>query len=54
MLPKPTSYLHLSNGYTTQAIITNLTNLGVKFETPQQAGFRKPGLTTAISISTRA
>jgi hypothetical protein len=29
----------VSKGYTTQAIITNLQNLGVKFETPSQAGW---------------
>ena len=28
----------ISEGYTTQAIITNMTNIGVKFETPAQAG----------------
>lgn len=34
----PTSTL-VSEGYTTQAIINNLENIGVKFETPQQASF---------------
>jgi hypothetical protein len=29
----------IQEGYTTQAILTNLENIGVKFETPQQAGF---------------
>ncbi len=33
VLTNPTSY-YITNGYTTQAIITNLTNIGVKFETP--------------------
>jgi len=33
----PASYI--SNGYTTQAILTNLQNLGVVFETPAQAGY---------------
>jgi hypothetical protein len=37
VLTNPISY-YIQNGYTTQAIITNLTNLGVKFETPSQAG----------------
>jgi hypothetical protein len=43
VLPKPTSY-YVNNGYTTQAIITNLTNLGVKFETPQQGGLPQAGI----------
>jgi len=30
---------YIAHGYTTQAIITNLQNNGVKFETSQQAGF---------------
>jgi hypothetical protein len=29
---------YVANGYTTQAIATNLTNLGINYETPQQAG----------------
>ena len=33
----PASY-YINKGYTTQAIVTNLASLGVKFETPQQAG----------------
>ena len=37
VLPNPLSY-YVQNGLTTQAILTNLQNLGVKFETPQQAG----------------
>lgn len=37
VLAKPTSF-YIQHGYTTQAIITNLTNLGVKFETPIEAG----------------
>lgn len=28
----------IAKGYTTQALITNMQNIGVKFETPQQAG----------------
>jgi hypothetical protein len=38
VLGAPISTL-ISEGYTTQAIATNLQNLGVTFETPQQAGF---------------
>lgn len=38
VLPNPISF-YISKGYTTQAIITNLQNFGVVFETPQQAGF---------------
>lgn len=37
----------IAKGYTTQAIITNLTNLGVKFETPQAGGF--PSNTSLIN-----
>ena len=37
VLPRPLSYYE-QNGLTTQAIVTNLQNLGAKFETPQQAG----------------
>jgi hypothetical protein len=36
-LPKPLSY-YVENGLTTQAIVTNLQNLGVKFESPVQGG----------------
>jgi hypothetical protein len=38
VMTNPTSY-YIAHGYTTQAIITNLQNNGVKFETSQQAGF---------------
>lgn len=38
VMPNPTSY-YVAHGYTTQAIITNLQNIGVKFETPSVAGF---------------
>lgn len=38
VMPQPTSY-YVNHGYTTQAIINNLTNNGVKFEQPAQAGF---------------
>ena len=34
---EPMSY-YVSKGLTTQAIVTNLTNIGMKFETPVQAG----------------
>jgi Carboxypeptidase regulatory-like domain len=38
VMTNPTSY-YIAKGYTTQAIITNLQNIGVKFETSSQAGF---------------
>jgi carboxypeptidase family protein len=38
VMTNPTSY-YISKGYTTQAIVTNLQNIGVKFETSAQAGF---------------
>jgi hypothetical protein len=38
VMTNPTSY-YIAHGYTTQAIITNLQNNGVKFETSAQAGF---------------
>jgi hypothetical protein len=41
-LPKPIGQ-YIQNGYTTQAIITNLQNLGVKFETPEQGGLPHAG-----------
>lgn len=41
-LPRPFSY-YIQNGLTTQAIITNLQNLGVKFETPQEGGLPASG-----------
>jgi len=34
---------YIQNGYTTQAIIDNLRNLGVKFQTPEQAGIPEAG-----------
>lgn len=37
VLAQPTSW-YVSQGYTTQTIIANLTNLGMVFETPQTAG----------------
>lgn len=37
VLAQPTSW-YVSQGYTTQTIINNLTNLGMVFETPQAAG----------------
>jgi Carboxypeptidase regulatory-like domain/TonB dependent receptor len=42
VLPLPLSY-YIQEGLTTQAIVTNLQNLGVKFETPQQAGIPSAG-----------
>ncbi|MBS1821742.1 MAG: carboxypeptidase regulatory-like domain-containing protein [Acidobacteria bacterium] len=38
VLANPVSY-YIDKGYTTQAIVTNLQNLGVRFETPQEAGY---------------
>lgn len=38
VLEKPISD-YITKGFTTQAIVTNLSNLGVKFETPDAAGF---------------
>src|SRR6185437_14195518 len=38
VLPRPLSY-YIQRGFSTQAEVTNLQNLGVKFLTPQQAGF---------------
>src|SRR5581483_6703498 len=38
VMSNPTSY-YVAHGYTTQAIINNLENIGVKFETSAQAGF---------------
>ncbi len=38
VLTNPISY-YIANGYTTQAIVTNLQNLGVKFESPREAGY---------------
>lgn len=38
VLGAPISQL-IAQGWTTQAIITNMQNIGVKFETPQQAGY---------------
>lgn len=43
VLPNAPSF-YIDNGYTTQAIMTNLQNLGVKFETPQQAGIPSSGI----------
>jgi hypothetical protein len=43
MHPNPVQF-YVDKGYTTQAIITNMQNLGVKFETPQQAGFPSAGI----------
>jgi len=43
VLPNPLS-TYVQNGFTTQAILTNLQNLGVKFETPQQGGLPSAGI----------
>jgi len=48
VLPKPlTDYIQ--NGYTTQAIVTNLQNLGVKFETPAQGGLPSGGIANSMA-----
>ena len=43
VLAQPLDY-YVQNGLTTQAILTNMKNLGVKFETPQQGGFPAHGV----------
>jgi hypothetical protein len=43
----PTAYI--DNGFTTQAILTNLKNLGAKFETPQQAGLPAAGFYNSMA-----
>lgn len=48
VLPKPISSF-IANGYTTQAIVTNLTNLGVKFETPSQGGIPSSGFYNSMA-----
>ena len=37
VLPNPISF-YIAKGYTTQALVNNLTNLGFNYETPSQAG----------------
>lgn len=48
VLPQPLSY-YINNGLTTQAIVTNLTNIGAKFETPQQAGLPSSGIYNSMA-----
>jgi hypothetical protein len=48
VLPKPITDF-IANGYTTQALITNLQNLGVKFETPGQAGIPSSGFQNSMA-----
>jgi hypothetical protein len=48
VLPNPLSS-YIQNGFTTQAIVTNLQNLGVKFETPQQAGLPAAGIDNSMA-----
>jgi hypothetical protein len=48
VLAQPLSYYE-QNGFTTQAIVTNLQNLGVKFETPQQAGLPASGIYNSMA-----
>jgi len=43
----PSAYVE--NGFTTQAILTNLKNLGAKFETPQQAGLPAAGFYNSMA-----
>ncbi len=42
-LPQPVDY-YIQNGLTTQALVTNLQNLGVKFESMQQGGLPSRGI----------
>jgi hypothetical protein len=48
VLPNPLSS-YIQDGFTTQAILTNLQNLGVKFETPQQAGLPAAGVDNSMA-----
>jgi hypothetical protein len=48
VLAQPLTY-YIQNGFTTQAIVTNLQNLGVKFETPKQAGLPVAGMYNSMA-----
>jgi len=48
VLPKPITEF-IASGYTTQALVNNLTNLGVKFETPQQGGIPSSGFLNSMA-----
>jgi hypothetical protein len=48
VLPNPIS-TYIANGFTTQALVTNLQNLGVKFETPSQAGIPSAGFNNSMA-----
>lgn len=48
VLPQPLTY-YIQDGFTTQAIVTNLQNLGVKFETPSQAGLPAAGMANSMA-----
>jgi Carboxypeptidase regulatory-like domain len=48
VLPNPLQF-YVDKGYTTQAIITNMQNLGVKFLTPEQAGIPKAGIFNSMA-----
>jgi hypothetical protein len=48
VLAQPLSY-YIQNGLTTQALVTNLQNLGVKFETPQQGGLPSSGINNSMA-----
>lgn len=47
VLPKPISEF-IANGYTTQALVTNLQNLGAKFMTPSEAGISSSGFSNSM------
>ncbi len=48
VLPQPINY-YIQNGFTTQAIVTNLQNLGAKFESPAQAGLPAAGIENSMA-----
>ena len=48
VLPKPVNDF-IGNGFTTQAIVTNLQNLGVKFETPAEGGLPSTGFFNSMA-----
>jgi hypothetical protein len=48
VLAHPLPY-YIQNGLTTQALVTNLQNIGVKFETPGQAGLPASGIYNSMA-----
>ncbi len=48
VLPNPLQF-YVDKGYTTQGIITNMENLGVKFMTPEQAGIPRAGIFNSMA-----